>query len=181
MVSDQVSIPPALVEKHENVVLCLDVLFVNKIPFLSTISKNIKYQTANYLRLHKIKSYHKAMDEVCGRYNNAGFQITHIECDQEFKPIMDPIKMAMGIHVNYASAYEHVPEIERSIRVLKERCQSVFHHLPYVVIPRHMIRVLIKESAEKLNYFPPKGGVSIYYSPHVILKRRKITYENTAQ
>jgi len=177
VVSDQVSIPRELVEKHKDVVLCMDALFVNQIPFLVMISKNIKYRTANFLKSRHIKSYHKALDEVCGRYNNADFQVARIECDREFKPVMDPIKMAMGIRMNYASAYEHVPEIERSNRVLEERCRAVFHHLPYEAIPRLMIIVLVEESAEKLNFFPPKGGLSAYYSPHTIMRRRKIAYD----
>ena len=181
VVHDQVTIPKELVEKHKNVILCLDALFVNKIPFLTTISKNIKYRTAHFLKSRTIKSYHKAIDEVCGRYNDAEFQIARIECDREFKPIMDPIKRTMNIQMNYASANEHVPEIERSNRVLKERCRAVFHHLPYKAIPRSMIRALVEESAEKLNYFPPKGGLSAYYSPHTILKRRRITYAKHCQ
>ena len=177
VVNDQVSIPKELVEKHENVVLCLDTIFVNKIPFLVTISKDLKYRTADHLKTRTITSYHEAIDKVCGRYNDADFLIARIECDREFKPVMDPIKTAMAICMNYASANEHVPMIERSNRVLKERCRAVFHHLPYEAIPRLMIIVLVEESAEKLNFFPPKGGVSAYYSPHVIMKRRKITYE----
>ena len=55
VVSDQVSIPKELVEKHENVVLCVDAIFVNKIPFLVTISKNIKYRTANFLKSRTIQ------------------------------------------------------------------------------------------------------------------------------
>ena len=165
VVRDQVSIPKELVEKHEDVVLCMDAVFVNKIPFLVTISKNIKCCTANYSQSRQTKSYHKALDKVFGRYNDAGFQVARIECDREFKPIMDPIKVAMGIQMNYASAQEHVPKIERSNRVLEERCRAMFHHLPYEAIPRLMIIVLVKESAEKLNYFPPKNGIFAQCSP----------------
>ena len=181
VVNDQVQIPQELVDKHKDIVLCMDVIFVNQIPFLVTISKNLKYRTATLLSARTTESYHKALDDVCNKYNSADFQITRVECDQEFKPILNPIKMAMGIQANYASASEHVPDIERSNRVLKERCRAVFHHLPYSAIPKHMIRVLVEESAEKLNWFPPKGGVSKYYSPYVIMKRRRLTYATHCQ
>jgi len=37
VVGNQVGIPPELMEKHENVVLCLGALFVNKMPFLTQL------------------------------------------------------------------------------------------------------------------------------------------------
>jgi len=43
VVSDCVSIPQELAEKHQNVTLCLDVTFANKKPFLAVISKKIKH------------------------------------------------------------------------------------------------------------------------------------------
>jgi len=73
--------------------------------------------------LHTIESHHHtALDEVCGWHNNADSRVTHIECGQEFGPIMEPIGVAVGIHVNCASTQEHVPNMERNNRVLKEHC-----------------------------------------------------------
>jgi len=43
VVSDCVSIPQELAEKHQNVTLCLDLTFANKKPFLAVISKKIKH------------------------------------------------------------------------------------------------------------------------------------------
>ena len=48
VVQDYIEVPKELVEKHENITLYLDTMFVNKMPFMVTISKNIKYQTADY-------------------------------------------------------------------------------------------------------------------------------------
>ena len=48
VVSDQVEIPRELVTKQENVILCIDAVFVNEMPFLATISKHIKYRTADF-------------------------------------------------------------------------------------------------------------------------------------
>jgi len=122
VVADQASMPQELVAKHENVVLCMDALFVNKMPFLVAISKNIKCHTAHFLQSLTIKSHHRTLDKVCGTCNDAGFQIGCIECNLEFEPTMDPIKRAMQIHVNCVSMHEHVPKIEHSNRVLKEHC-----------------------------------------------------------
>ena len=118
-----------------NITLYLDTMFVNKMPFMVTISKNIKYQTADYVSDKKIPTYHKALDRVFGIYNNAGFSIAVISSDPEFQPVLDPIKGVLQFKTNYASANEHVPPIEHNNRTLKERVRSVFHALPYRAIP----------------------------------------------
>ena len=69
VITNQVSIPKELVEKHQKIILCLDTIYVNKIPFMTMISKEIKYWTTNCLPLCTIQLYCKAMDKVCGRYN----------------------------------------------------------------------------------------------------------------
>ena len=40
-----------------------------------------------------------------------------------------------------------------------------------------MMQTLVMESAKKLNYFPPKGGISSYYSPCMILHQQDLDYK----
>jgi hypothetical protein len=40
-----------------------------------------------------------------------------------------------------------------------------------------MIKYLAMEATRKLNFFPPKGGVSKYYSPQEILHQVRIDYK----
>ena len=79
--------------------------------------------------------------------------------------------------MNYTNAGDHVPEAERNNRALQERVQTTYHRLPYRAIPKTMLKHLTMQSAEQLNYFPAKGGISAYYSPYAILKRRAIDYD----
>jgi hypothetical protein len=78
--------------------------------------------------------------------------------------------------MNYANPQEHVPEAERNNRVIKERVRASYHRLPYTHLPRLMIKMLVTESAKKLNFFPTKNGVSSYYSPRMILHQRSLDY-----
>ena len=39
-----------------------------------------------------------------------------------------------------------------------------------------MIKVLTMECAKKVNFFPPKGGISAYYSPCMIMHHECIDY-----
>ena len=47
--------------------------------------------------------------------------MTTIHCDKEFQLIIKNMEDIYGIKMNYANSQEHVPEAERSIRVIKER------------------------------------------------------------
>ena len=38
MVSDQIAIPPQLSENRQDLELCMDIMFVNEMPFLTTIT-----------------------------------------------------------------------------------------------------------------------------------------------
>ena len=53
VVNDIVEIPKELVAAQHDVDLCIDTLFVNEMPFLTSISKNIKYRTCDYVKSRK--------------------------------------------------------------------------------------------------------------------------------
>ena len=120
--------------------------------------------------------YRSALDQVLRTYNARGFRISMIYCNNKYKPLFEPIQDEMDITMNYASAHEHVPEAERNNRVIKERIRATFHRLPYKALPKLMVEVLAMECTKKLNYFPPKNGLSPYFSPHSIVNGTPMDY-----
>ena len=90
---------------------------------------------------------------------------------------MDEVSDAMDVEMEYAAPGEHQPEAERNNRLVGERIRAAYHRLPYKAIPKLMLRYLAMVSAEQVNYFPVKGGVSAHYSPHHIIKKRHISYK----
>jgi hypothetical protein len=100
---------------------------------------------------------------------------------RRFRLPLDKVSDGWGITMNYATANEHVPQAERNNRTIQERIRATYHNLPFAMIPKVMIRYLTITSTEKLNYFPAKGGISPYYSPHVILTGRAIDYSKHCQ
>jgi hypothetical protein len=178
VVDDYIDNPRELIASQYAVKLCVDLMNVNGLNFVTTISKNLQYRTAQYIKDKTPTEYTKALIEVIQVYSKGGFQVTHILCDNEFKPLMAYFAQNnQDIHVNYTSPNEHVPEIERSIRVIKERIRATYHRLPYNHLPKIMIKMLVSESAKKLNYFPSKHGVSHYYSPRMILHQKGMDYK----
>jgi hypothetical protein len=54
--------------------------------------------------------------------------------------------------------------------------RAAFHRLPFTMIPKTIVKILAMECAKKLNFFPPKGGVSPYYSPRMIMHQQSLDY-----
>ena len=71
--------------------------------------------------------------------------------------------------MNPTRANEHIPEIERHIRVVKERSRAFRQSLPFNRIPKLMKIHAILKIAKMLNYFPTKQRISLELSPRSIL------------
>jgi hypothetical protein len=62
------------------------------------------------------------LDNVFRTYNQEGFRITTIHCDNEFRLLMNQLQDTYNVQMNSANPQEHVPpEAERNNRVIKER------------------------------------------------------------
>ena len=85
--------------------------------------------------------------------------------------------MPGGPSVNLASANEQIPEIERHIRVVKERCREIRQSLPFQQIPVIMAIHMVLTCVKMLNFFPPRGGVSETMSPKEIMSGEKLDYK----
>ena len=151
VVADYIEIPPEIYSNHQNIILCIDGIKINKLFFLTTISRSIMYRTAEYVPNKTSEAYRSVLDNVFRIYNTAGFCITTIHCDNEFRPLMDELRDHYNVTMNYANPQEHVPEAERNNRVIKERFRAAFHRLPFKALPKIMVKTLAMECAKKLN------------------------------
>jgi hypothetical protein len=176
VISDMVEIPRLLVKRNRRVELCLDVVTICGLPFLSTISKGIMYRTLNSLPNLRKETYYKTIDKVLRLYNRAGFKVKTIYCDRAFRPLLEPIEDELDCRLNYVSRDEHVPEAERNNRTIKERTRAVYHHLPYANIPKVMCQEGFEDVVLRINWVPPKGGVSQQFSPFTIIHQRAVDY-----
>jgi hypothetical protein len=62
--------------------------------------------------------------------------------DGEFAPLKEDM-LEMGVKLKITSAKEHVPEIERRIRVLKKLTRATRHTLPFSYIPKAMVVTMV--------------------------------------
>ena len=122
VVPDYIEIPKELVEAHKGIYLCADLMWVDGVGHLVTLSKNLKYYTATYIPDKKAETIAKAFDEVFKAYNRAGFEIIQVDADKEFeavKPYLEDEEecgITCNIHdirYNITAGKEHKNDVER--------------------------------------------------------------------
>jgi hypothetical protein len=154
---DYVKVPMELMKLHKEVLLTTEIVFVNKIHFFLILSRKICFTAVNHLADRTVPQIFKAFKEMYQYYLQRGFHIKTVHVDGEFAPIKPLIESVPGgPMVNLASANEHVLEIERRIRVVKERCRATRHSLPFERIPKLMTIHIVLNVVKLLNCFQPR-------------------------
>ena len=164
-----VKIPAPIIEQYKDVRLFIDIFWVNGSPFFHTISEWIKFRTVAPITNRKKRTLHMETQAVIDMYEARGFTITRVEGDREFACITNEL---LPIPINIADADDHVPQVERSVRTIKERTRCLLQGLPFKRIPKAMIRASVENSNKVLNISPPKNGVSRTLSPLTIMTGR---------
>ena len=153
VVEDYITIPKELTRAQKDVTLCMDTIKINGLYFLTTISKNLHYRTAQWVKDQTMKTYLETIEKVIQLYKSADFKVIQIRCDNEFKPLKETLKEKYGIEVNLANPNEHVPEAERNNRVIKERVRATYHRLPYNNLPKILVKNSTSTQLNKLIGF----------------------------
>jgi hypothetical protein len=103
---------------------------------------------------------------VLNFYESRNYHITGVHADHEFKCIREEIR---PVNLDVAAPDDHVHEIERSIRTVKERVRCTMHSFPFKRIPKVMCRAVVEKAVRDLNQFPAKDGIAEKMSPLTIM------------
>ena len=114
VINDYIEIPKEIMKTHKDIHLCADIMYVQEVMFLVTISKNIKFMMAEPIEKRSKMLLYEAMDRVFRVYNKAGFNIKYLHVDPEFKFMTETMK-ELDVTVNLTAAQEHQPEVERGV------------------------------------------------------------------
>jgi hypothetical protein len=107
-------------EQYRDITLCIDIMFVNQIPFFLSISRSIKFITVSVLPNRKEVSLTKALKEIHALYRKRGFGIRNALGDSEFECTCGVVASDLNTELNICGKDEHVPNIERCIHTVKE-------------------------------------------------------------
>ena len=163
---------PNYVEK--NIVLCADILFIDqKKPYLVTVSEKIDLTMVTNLVNKQSNTLKIALDDMIEKYHSSGFIVTHIKCDGE-KGIekLSNYFLSKNIILNVASREQHVPIVERKIRLMKERMRAIITTLPYN-LPKLVLDHLVFHSVKSINILP-NNTLNNIISPTEIMTGRKL-------
>jgi hypothetical protein len=140
--TDSIDIPKYILQTHRNMELCMDMMFICKLGFLTSIDRSVRYRGL----LYKVKAdgtgFIEAMHLISNVYNCAGFVIRAVHCDQQFESIAPKVERELNIYMNCVGTQDHVSEAERNQRTIKERFRSVSHGLHFNRMPPLMIQKL---------------------------------------
>ena len=119
----------------------VDYIFVQGVQFLTTISHELKFRTAEALPITYKKGTRKediltGVNKVIKLYESRVLIMEQIHGENEFECIREEIRPTL---LNISAADEHVSMIERSIRTIKERKRSQVQYLPYNKYPRTLV------------------------------------------
>jgi hypothetical protein len=119
----------------------IDIFFVNGRAYIHTIAEYIKFQTVSNIPNRKANTLQTEIGAVLDLYHARGFQINRIDADQEFLSIA--LNM-LPTTLNIADADNHVPQVERCIRTIKEWTWSTVQGLPFQKFPRILTKAILE-------------------------------------
>ncbi len=112
MVTDYVDIPRTIVNVNKQVTLAVDVMLVNSVPFLVSVSRMINLITIEHAPKRTATKLGELIQQILRVYARAGFTVQTVLMDNEFGKIKDHVPM---LDLNIPAASDHVGEVERRI------------------------------------------------------------------
>ena len=167
----------SILKYYGEVTLCVDLMYVNKVPLVVTLSRNIKFGMVEAVADWKEAMLLKCIGTVVTLYWKARFKITTALMDGEFMPLHGGLAK-LGITLNETSRDEHVGDIEWYICMVKEHMRAIYNTLPFQKIPAWLVIEMTKTDMFWLNAFPMMTGASQDLSPRTILMGQQVDYKH---
>ncbi len=84
-------------------------------------------------------------------YARGGFQVGMVLMDNKLEKLRNLVPF---LAINTMVAKEHIPEVERKIRLIKEQGRGILNTLPFKKMPRLVLIELVYHVVLWLNTFP---------------------------
>jgi hypothetical protein len=169
------SLPVDIMAQYRHVTIAAEVIFVNGIGFLVTYSRKIRFGTVEAIRSRKQDILFSGLKSVMQIYSQRGFKVTHALMDNEFEPLRGELA-GVQVQLDHTGADDHVGDIERWIRTVKERMRAIITSLPFQRLPPRLIVECAKSCVFWLNAFPHSDGISNTMSPREIVTGQHLDY-----
>ena len=134
-----------------------------------TTYRELKFGTVEALMNRQVSTIRDCLKRVITLYQSRGFTVGSIMADSEFEPLRPWYPT-----LNTAAADEHVAEVERYIRTIKDSTRSAYSLLPFRHVPRIVLIHLVKNAVFWQNAFRTGDGITQKYSPRYILTGQEL-------
>ena len=98
------------------------------------------YVTVEHITSITSKQLSKRLNKIIKLYGRGNFGICVILTDMEFEKVAEILG---NVEVSIASSREHVGDVERRIRIAKERGREIYNTLTYSYLPSNIIIHLV--------------------------------------
>ena len=170
------TIPVGILKCYQKVTLCVDIMYVNRVAMLVSISRNIKFATIEAIPNNKSTVLMKGIKAILQIYQRNGFSVEVALTDGEFGHLCGEMAN-MGVTLNKTSWDEHMGDIERFICTVKEWMWAIYNTLPFHKVPARMVVEMAKACVFWLNSFPPQSSFDNELSPHTIVTGQKLDFK----
>jgi hypothetical protein len=167
--------PSDILTKYKEVTIACDLMYVNGVSFFVTISRHIMFGTVAATPNKSAPQLLNIIRRVKQVYKTRAFSVVQMLVDNEFEPLRGGVA-ELGIALNTVGADEHVPEVERFIRTIKERTRCYHHSLPFRRVPKRLLIEMVYTAVFWLNTFPHESGISNKYGPRTIITGSQIDF-----
>ena len=119
------------------------------------------------------------MNRILGIYRARGLEVSQVNCDNEFECVEDLIRPE---NLFLVGASEHVGDVERSVRTIKQCTRLHVHRLSYSYYPKIMVAGMVTHVVKSLNQLPSETGIDTHLSPASLITGSPIPdYNNIIQ
>jgi hypothetical protein len=131
--TNHIQIPRVLFEQHQRATLAVDVMFLNGVPFLVSVSRGLNLVTAEYTPSCMAKQLAVGIRRVMDLYLHGGFHEGRVLMDNEFEKLRNLVPI---LAVNTTAAKKHVLEVKQCIQLIKECGRGILNTLPFKKMPQ---------------------------------------------
>ena len=173
--SSYIEASPSILAHYKEVTLGVDVLFINKVPYLFTISRHIKFIQCLCIRTQRDNVYIDSIRKMKTVYEMRGFMVTKIYADRAFESCRSALA-EFGSELICCDKNAHVHFAERGIRFVKERIRCIRSMLPTRIkrIPKRLMMEIVYATITMMNSIHRKGGVHGTMSPRTIVTGKRL-------
>ena len=105
--------------------------------------------------------------KAINKYIRRGIAVTQVNADNEFRVLEGELGQVM---LNIVAADQHVGDVERSIRHVKEHTRCHVHRLPYRRYPTEMVCGALVKSTGDINRMILYDGITETNSPETLIE-----------